>query len=653
MPRTRWTRGALLAVSAGALLLTTTPAVAQDAQPLVLVQANRPGAALSPLLTGVNNDQWFDNSHGLWNSEPGDGEPDQDVVAKTARAGIGLVRYPGGTPASFFDWKRAIGPTEQRGCQTDARPGSREPRDSGYGPDEHMEFVAAADAEASIVVPFVRQTPQDAADWVEYMNAPVGANPGGGTDWGQVRAENGHPQPYGVRFWEIGNEHDRPEQRYWMSDDTDTALQQYAFGGTQQQPEQLLGKGCDFTDDVASDGTAGQVFGVPYPPVVPGSAALNVGGEAWTEVPDLAVAGPDDAVYQLDPATGAVRFGDGVHGRIPPAGSQVRATYVSGPHPGYFDIVAAMKAVDPTVDICATWAPITPETGLGTTSFPEAVAGRGTFDCLVVHPYTNFRRQFGDTLTSARQGHDWHMLGEAEATRILATHAEAVRTHGPADAYTTVSEFGALFFGPHNAREYRSWNTAMSHATYFASQWTRLAALGVPWAEGNTLVSEVPRGLRAVLGGEPRFVFTSEAVVREALRPVVEGGGTVVEHAVQGNPQVAAEPTAVGSSYPALAVLATRDDAGTLHVMVVNRSPDTDITARVVPAEHRTGGPATVTSVIGENTDPNRESFESHNSIDHPGEVTLRTETVDLAQAGFERTFPKHSVTIVSLPGAK
>src|SRR5690606_26762999 len=33
-----------------------------------------------------------------------------------------------------------------------------------------------------------------------------GSNPGGGTDWAAVRAKNGHPEPYNIRYWEFGNE---------------------------------------------------------------------------------------------------------------------------------------------------------------------------------------------------------------------------------------------------------------------------------------------------------------------------------------------------------------------------------------------------------------------------------------------------------------
>jgi hypothetical protein len=53
--------------------------------------------------------------------------------------------------------------------------------------------------------------------------------------------------------------------------------------------------------------------------------------EAWTSVDDFFGIGPDQAVYQLDVATGTVTFGDGVHGRIPVAGAQIKAQrYRSG-----------------------------------------------------------------------------------------------------------------------------------------------------------------------------------------------------------------------------------------------------------------------------------------------------------------------------------
>jgi predicted phage baseplate assembly protein len=67
-------------------------------------------------------------------------------------------------------------------------------------------------------------------------------------------------------------------------------------------------------------------------PVAPDSLELVVevdddpaGPARWTEVPDLLACGPDAEVYELVPVTGDVRFGDGRHGRIPPAGARVVA----------------------------------------------------------------------------------------------------------------------------------------------------------------------------------------------------------------------------------------------------------------------------------------------------------------------------------------
>ncbi|HOH28403.1 MAG TPA: hypothetical protein PLC40_01905 [Candidatus Hydrogenedentes bacterium] len=43
-------------------------------------------------------------------------------------------------------------------------------------------------------------TPEEAAAWVEYCNRPAD------TKWGAERAKNGHPVPYGVKYWFVGNE---------------------------------------------------------------------------------------------------------------------------------------------------------------------------------------------------------------------------------------------------------------------------------------------------------------------------------------------------------------------------------------------------------------------------------------------------------------
>ena len=43
-------------------------------------------------------------------------------------------------------------------------------------------------------------TMQDAADWVEYCNGTMN------TAWANLRRKNGHPEPYNVKYWGLGNE---------------------------------------------------------------------------------------------------------------------------------------------------------------------------------------------------------------------------------------------------------------------------------------------------------------------------------------------------------------------------------------------------------------------------------------------------------------
>ena len=129
-----------------------------------------------------------------------------------------VLRFPGGCHADQYFWEDGIGPHHLR---PDPRPGQYEHFGFDYGTDEHMELSAQVGAEALITVnygsgivggclslsaPLVQRVAR-AADWVEYCNAPDdGSNPNGGVNWASRRAENGHPEPYGIRFWEIGNE---------------------------------------------------------------------------------------------------------------------------------------------------------------------------------------------------------------------------------------------------------------------------------------------------------------------------------------------------------------------------------------------------------------------------------------------------------------
>jgi hypothetical protein len=58
--------------------------------------------------------------------------------------------------------------------------------------------------------------------------------------------------------------------------------------------------------------------------------AVTVNGREWGRAVSFRNAGPDDAIYVLDQRDGAIRFGDGSHGRTPPVGSTIGVSYRDG-----------------------------------------------------------------------------------------------------------------------------------------------------------------------------------------------------------------------------------------------------------------------------------------------------------------------------------
>ncbi|MCB0302441.1 MAG: putative baseplate assembly protein [Calditrichaeota bacterium] len=72
------------------------------------------------------------------------------------------------------------------------------------------------------------------------------------------------------------------------------------------------------------NGLPGLEIELQHHPVVPGSLILEVLEEpewqVWLEVPDLDASLPEDRHYQLDAEPGRIIFGDGINGKIPPAG---------------------------------------------------------------------------------------------------------------------------------------------------------------------------------------------------------------------------------------------------------------------------------------------------------------------------------------------
>jgi alpha-N-arabinofuranosidase len=127
---------------------------------------------------------------GLW--DPQDKVPVKEALDLAKGAGITVARFPGGCGSHHYDWKKAVGKDRTHFL---------------FGIDEFLRVSAAVGAEPVITLRYFAQDAHDAADLVEYLNAPDdGKNPNGGIDWALERAKNGHPAPYRVKFFEVGNE---------------------------------------------------------------------------------------------------------------------------------------------------------------------------------------------------------------------------------------------------------------------------------------------------------------------------------------------------------------------------------------------------------------------------------------------------------------
>lgn len=109
-----------------------------------------------------------------------------------------LIRYPGGNFASGYHWEDGIGPREKRPARHDAAWQAEE--SNQVGTDEFLSYCIELGTAPLLVVNDGSGSPEEAARWVAYCNSPESS------EQGARRAENGHPQPYKVKYWGIGNE---------------------------------------------------------------------------------------------------------------------------------------------------------------------------------------------------------------------------------------------------------------------------------------------------------------------------------------------------------------------------------------------------------------------------------------------------------------
>jgi alpha-L-arabinofuranosidase len=121
-----------------------------------------------------------------------------DVLTAVRDLGVTNVRWPGGNFVSGYHWTDGIGPVDARPRRPDLAWHSEE--SNRFGTDEFMAWCQAASVEPVLCLNMGTGTLDEALAWVEYCNGT------GDTYWANRRRANGHAEPYGVRFWGLGNE---------------------------------------------------------------------------------------------------------------------------------------------------------------------------------------------------------------------------------------------------------------------------------------------------------------------------------------------------------------------------------------------------------------------------------------------------------------
>jgi alpha-L-arabinofuranosidase len=121
-----------------------------------------------------------------------------DVVEAIKEIRPSILRWGGSTvDPGGYRWKNGIGDRDLRTPWANENWGRIDPNDVGM--DEFCQFCELTGAAPLICVSF-SDGAQSAHDLAEYCNG------GPDTDWGAKRAANGHPAPYNVKYWEVGNE---------------------------------------------------------------------------------------------------------------------------------------------------------------------------------------------------------------------------------------------------------------------------------------------------------------------------------------------------------------------------------------------------------------------------------------------------------------
>tara|TARA_R110000868_G_scaffold9619_7_gene47450 strand:- start:2128 stop:3687 length:1560 start_codon:yes stop_codon:yes gene_type:complete len=136
----------------------------------------------------VGNDRSIPNTNGFRN----------DVIGALRNLSVPVVRWPGGCFADEYHWREGVGVRAKRPVKINTHWGGvTEP--NTVGTHEFFELTRQLGAEAYVAGNVGNGTPQEMAEWIEYMTSPAGS-------LADERAKNGHKEPWKVPYFGVGNE---------------------------------------------------------------------------------------------------------------------------------------------------------------------------------------------------------------------------------------------------------------------------------------------------------------------------------------------------------------------------------------------------------------------------------------------------------------
>ncbi len=121
-----------------------------------------------------------------------------DVLDALRPLRMPILRWPGGNFVSGYAWTDGIGPVDDRPRRLELA--WHDVESNRFGTDEYIAYCRELDTEPFICVNMGTGTMEEARSWVEYCNGTED------TYWANLRRDNGHPEPYNVKYWGLGNE---------------------------------------------------------------------------------------------------------------------------------------------------------------------------------------------------------------------------------------------------------------------------------------------------------------------------------------------------------------------------------------------------------------------------------------------------------------